>query len=946
MRVKRLVWVVVLAGALVVSLSQASFNSAGPANNERVLDFHVIHRRTKKPLPDVGLGVQINAEDREHQKSWEDKTDSQGRCQIRLPDFQIRTVRIYPQKEGFVSLRVFWRGDPTPPEIPETFTVAMEPGTTIGGIVQNEQGEPIETVTVSVHYRKEDPEAAENAQVNIQLYKVKTDKAGRWRFDRMPAQIDKNELRIFLQHPDYLSDNLVPGFIPMPLAQQPTIADLRDLSSVMVMKMGTLVTGRVIDKQGNPIAGARIYEGDSYWYRSKEPFAKTDSQGNFRSNPANTKPGRTTLTVQASGYAPDLKVVTIKPDLVPLEFRLGPGHAIQGKVVDQAGKPIQGASISAQTWREQRERLHLEAKTGADGNFKITDAPNEEVSFDIGKQGYMLREYYPMEPGKGEYTIALRPLLKVHGRVLDAKTGRAIDKFTITYGIDFEDGRAPSWDKLDTRTFTNGMYEYEFRQEIFTYRIRVDADGYQSAVSECIRPDEMAESELVCDFKLDKAAAVEGVVLSPDGTPLSNAEVVIATHWARIQNGQIDSRSSEYNRILRTGSAGKFRFEPPVEPYLIIVLHEQGYAEVTPPEFAASPRITVSAWGRAEGTLRIGAKPGVHQSIALLPEYRPEEEHPRITLEYETQTDERGHFVFARALPGEGAVSRSIPMNGGRRFSHTVGVQIKAGQTTHIQIGGTGRPVIGKVVIPDQIKDKFDWQYATYDLSINSPENPYKLLSLMFEEDGSFRVEDVPAGNYHLYVRAYEVSAERQARPEEQIGVLSRDFTVGEMPNGRSDEPLDLGTLELQPVGLSVPASLLTDKALPTFHDLGGDFTAEQVKSKPILVCFWDMNQRPSRHCIGQLAEQAEQLAQKGVTVVAVQVSKVDEKTLNEWVKDNTVPFPVGMIEGDAEKTRFAWGVRSLPWLILTDREHIVRAEGFALGELNQKIAAIAQKED
>ncbi len=44
------------------------------------------------------------------------------------------------------------------------------------------------------------------------------------------------------------------------------------------------------------------------------------------------------------------------------------------------------------------------------------------------------------------------------------------------------------------------------------------------------------------------------------------------------------------------------------------------------------------------------------------------------------------------------------------------------------------------------------------------------------------------------------------------------------------------------------------------------------------------------------------------------------------------------MITADIKKTRFAWGVRSLPWLILTDKEHIVSAEGFALEEMGERI--------
>jgi hypothetical protein len=41
------------------------------------------------------------------------------------------------------------------------------------------------------------------------------------------------------------------------------------------------------------------------------------------------------------------------------------------------------------------------------------------------------------------------------------------------------------------------------------------------------------------------------------------------------------------------------------------------------------------------------------------------------------------------------------------------------------------------------------------------------------------------------------------------------------------------------------------------------------------------------------------------------------------------------------EKTNFAWGVRSLPWLILTNRSHTVTAEGFAVGALTNKIKEI-----
>jgi hypothetical protein len=33
-----------------------------------------------------------------------------------------------------------------------------------------------------------------------------------------------------------------------------------------------------------------------------------------------------------------------------------------------------------------------------------------------------------------------------------------------------------------------------------------------------------------------------------------------------------------------------------------------------------------------------------------------------------------------------------------------------------------------------------------------------------------------------------------------------------------------------------------------------------------------------------------------------------------------------------------------LPWLILTDKQHVVSAEGIELGELDEKMKAIAEK--
>jgi glutaredoxin len=86
------------------------------------------------------------------------------------------------------------------------------------------------------------------------------------------------------------------------------------------------------------------------------------------------------------------------------------------------------------------------------------------------------------------------------------------------------------------------------------------------------------------------------------------------------------------------------------------------------------------------------------------------------------------------------------------------------------------------------------------------------------------------------------------------------------------------------------------------------------------------------------LNKRIQELEKKGIAVAAIHASKIEKEKINEWIKENDISFTVGMIENDEEQTRFNLGVRSLPWLILTDKNHIVTAEGFSIDDLYEKI--------
>ena len=125
-------------------------------------------------------------------------------------------------------------------------------------------------------------------------------------------------------------------------------------------------------------------------------------------------------------------------------------------------------------------------------------------------------------------------------------------------------------------------------------------------------------------------------------------------------------------------------------------------------------------------------------------------------------------------------------------------------------------------------------------------------------------------------------------------------------------------------------------KSIPGFDTVRfAAFQKDQIKGKPLLVCFWDMDQRPSRQCIRVLEEQRQTWQNKSVVVLAVHSGTKRGKQVKDWLKKNGPSLTVGMIQGDPYNTLLAWGAKGLPWLILTDEQHIITNAGFSLDDLS-----------
>ncbi len=125
-------------------------------------------------------------------------------------------------------------------------------------------------------------------------------------------------------------------------------------------------------------------------------------------------------------------------------------------------------------------------------------------------------------------------------------------------------------------------------------------------------------------------------------------------------------------------------------------------------------------------------------------------------------------------------------------------------------------------------------------------------------------------------------------------------------------------------------------KPIPGFDTVRfAAFKKDQIKGKSLLVCFWDMDQRSSRQCIRVLEEQRQIWQDKNVVVLAVHSGEKRGKQVKDWLKKNGPSLTVGMIQGDPYNTLLAWGAKGLPWLILTDEQHIITNAGFSLDDLS-----------
>lgn len=828
------------SGQEAAAKKPAASGVESPGSAAGGLDLLVVNRTTGRPEPGVVIESPLAS----------GLTDARGRYRISWTGARPARLWFNVRKAGFVHLQVHWdnAGRPGAVAIPRDYTVELDPGSEIGGIVRDEDGQPIAGASVVVTGGTSDPPRAGGPRIHaIVNHQTKTDAQGRWKCGEVP---DRANLSLTITHPDYVVER---NPIRVTVNQPDVFDKLRTREHVGVLRRGSTIEGQVRGADGPPLAGAEISVSGMFGMRG--PAWKADAAGRFRLE--HVAPGPNDLLIRAPGHRPTTRPVIAGPDTKPIEIVLERGRSVSGRVVDHTGKPVSEAKIRFELGDRDADRAAPTVTADVGGRFRLDGVPDDPGSLVAARQGTSSRVTRPLSPTENDVKVVLPTFdAIVRGTVTDAETGRPVPSFALVMdGCHM--GRIAGADGIFRMEWVNWTWCKELR-------IAIDAEGYAFSTWRTV-PDPAGRPEVTMDFRLKKAAPVVCVVHAPDGSPLPDAEVGVGSPSAdsgfrlqfRIFDVRLRPNTNTYAPLWSNGR-GEFTLAPFEESYPVVVAHERGYAIRDTGKLRddrASPvEIRLEPWGRVEGTLRVGNRPGGGERITLY--WSEPAGMPRrfVNQSPSTTTDDQGRFAFDRLLPGTWRVST--------RMSQPIpAFRVEPGQAAKLVLGGTGRPVVGRLALPDGVKaiarrrvggrlssrveTAGDPEIRTAEGRRRRQEEQSNLSRYFYftpQPDGTFRMEDVPPGDYEIGAWCHEEIGEGQGYESHTVGKLQRTIRVPEIPGGKdsSEEPFDIGALTLEPyLGVGQPA--------PEFRVTGLDgkpIRLSDFKGKHVLVVFWAPDQQ------------------------------------------------------------------------------------------------------
>jgi protocatechuate 3,4-dioxygenase beta subunit len=612
-----------------------------------------------------------------------------------------------------------------------------------------------------------------------------------------------------------------------------------------------------------------------------------------------------------------------------------------GKVMDDMGKPVEGAEIMIVPGRDNK------GLSDSQGQFKITWSPRQWQ--DEGAVCYIVARYkaknlglaLPIDNKAGTLQLTLKPAVSLSGKVVDIE-GKAVSGVRLSIML-----RTANWGQaIDSQSQTdgNGVFKFDALPVDNRYQLRAGADGYgQTGIY--FNAEDAIDGHLDMG-RIELAVAnmsVTGQVVDVTGQPVPG----IGVYCVAENQPSRRTKSDEQGYFVLDGiCAGLVRIFAEGERVSCQILTEAGArnikAVVTDNGYSRSRYIRTKShediiksgkpyivgWVIDEDGLAVADVPVNVRCMQSKNEKGQDTESYFQFTKFGDVTDKQGRFAIEMeeeatysllfspinhaaiivydVVPGAGDLKVVLP-NGGTL----------TGQIVRFSRGR-------KVPVPDtgiELKQESRMSYSHI-----GRDRDRKTTT---DSEGRFRFE---------HIRTL-MRTDRQKPVFEPRGWKLSYEGASQTVMFFQGETVKNINLIIRP-NLAKAVSLV-GRIMPDYTGIDIDLSRDHFRDRKLLFCFFDYAQRPVRQCVIQLNRRLEQLHKQGVEIIAVQTAMTGENELARWMKQANISIPVVVITGDIDETRFIWGIKSLPWLILTDRGHKVVAEGFGLGELDAKIEEI-----
>lgn len=355
-----------------VSLPQV--NVAGKDDHEQDVELEIAHMiagtvKNMQSLPVEGAVVQAWSSDSAPGKGQRTRTEAKSneKGEFLLDDVRAGTYTLFVIADGYKNDRVMRveTGD-------MSVQIQLSPLPRVFGQVFDDAGAPLRNFTVSLRV------PVQNTEDTIALPEPKIEVRG----------ADNGEFELACPNPgEYVVEVQAKPFAPS-FSDRFTVGEGAEVSGLVVrMNRGGTITGRLVDYQGNPVAGARIQTHDSEYV--DDAFFR--SLGEYPS--AATKATATSGadgTFRIDGLAPETYQVDIRhktfaqmirTDIVVNlgqiadvgNLRLTSGATVRGTVLGPNGSPLPGATVQL---RSDGEEAHsYTARTDVNGGYEVGHVP-------------------------------------------------------------------------------------------------------------------------------------------------------------------------------------------------------------------------------------------------------------------------------------------------------------------------------------------------------------------------------------------------------------------------------------------------------------------------------------------------------------------------------------------------------------------------------------------